>query len=75
MDEYPMLRLRALEEKAEGEDAYWRVTFDAATEDLEHTSLTVQVEAKTPEEALRNGRTAMENALRDLKLAANKWES
>jgi hypothetical protein len=73
MDEYPKLRLCALEEKDNPDDHYWRVTFDAATETLEHTSLIVEVTADTPEEALRNGRTAMEGALKDLKRAADKW--
>lgn len=76
MIDLPYLNLIRVEraEDGGGDGVYWKVTFEAATTDMDHAELTVEVEGETPEEALKNGRTAMEKALSHLKHVTSRWQ-
>lgn len=73
--EFLYLNLIRLEQDDTNSDGpVWKVTFEASTENLDRAELTVEVDAETPEEALRSGRNAMETALKELKQVAARWE-
>lgn len=76
MDDKPQLKpiLVTHENGIDEDEDRWLVTFAAKTATLEAVRLVVKVEGASPEEAMRNGRSEVERALRDLKNVASAWK-